>query len=178
MNIIFESHSTSVDNEGDLAAGHFDSPLSEVGEMQARALGKRRMNDDFDVIFCSDLQRSYRTAEIAFDRKFIITQDARLRECDYGKWNRDEKDRINKEKPLRIDMPYPGGESWTWAVSRVVDFLKELETSDYENVLIIGHRATQYGLEHYINGVPIREAVLAPWAYQPGWTYELANRKL
>lgn len=175
MKIIFESHATSLDNEEDLASGHYDSPLSEVGELQAKALGKRRKGEDFDVIFCSDLQRSYRTAEIAFDRKFIITQDARLRECNYGKWNHDEKERINKAKPLRIDNPYPNGESWTWAVSRVVDFLKELETNDYETVLIVGHRATQYGLEHYINGIPIREAVLAPWAYQPGWEYRLGS---
>lgn len=173
MKIIFESHSTSVDNEDDLAAGQYDSPLSEVGESQAKALGKRRRGEDFDVIFCSDLQRSYRTAEIAFGHKFIIIQDSRLRECDYGKWNHDEKQFVEKAKPLRIDTPYPNGESWTWAVNRMVDFLKELETSDYENVLIIGHRATQYGLEHYINNVPIREAVLASWAYQPGWEYQL-----
>lgn len=40
-------------------------------------------------------------------------------------------------------------------------------------VMVIGHRATQYGLEHWINDVPLKDAVTAPWTWQPGWTYRL-----
>jgi alpha-ribazole phosphatase/probable phosphoglycerate mutase len=40
-------------------------------------------------------------------------------------------------------------------------------------VLIIGHRATFYALEHLLNGVPLPEAVASPWAWQPGWTFDL-----
>jgi hypothetical protein len=39
--------------------------------------------------------------------------------------------------------------------------------------MIIGHRAAQYGLEHWIKGVAVTDAVTAPWKWQPGWTYEL-----
>ena len=36
-------------------------------------------------------------------------------------------------------------------------------------------RATFYALEHLVRGVPIELAMSAPWAWQPGWRYELAT---
>ncbi len=41
--------------------------------------------------------------------------------------------------------------------------------------MIIGHRATQYGLEHWISGLPMEMAITAPWQWQPGWTYHLTQ---
>jgi hypothetical protein len=63
--VVFESHATSLDNEAGLASGWFDVALSATGEEQARQLGSRRRNEDFAAVFCSDLVRSFRTAEIA-----------------------------------------------------------------------------------------------------------------
>ncbi len=42
-----------------------------------------------------------------------------------------------------------------------------------EKKLIIGHRATQYGLEYWINGKSLEEIVRAPFTWQLGWTYLL-----
>jgi len=174
MEIIFESHSTTLDNASGQAAGWYDVALSELGEQQAKQLGERRAGDYFDTIFCSDLQRSYLTAKLAFGDKFPIVQDARLRECNYGELNRAPKTTIDQMKSECIDTPYPGGESWRQAADRVQEFLKELQSREGLNrVLIVGHRATQYGLEAYCNGVSVREIALAPWQYQPGWLYEL-----
>lgn len=75
VTIIFESHSTSLDNENYLASGWNDVKLSPLGIKQAEALGRRRKNEQFEAIFCSDLQRSYKTAEIAFGKKFPIIKD-------------------------------------------------------------------------------------------------------
>lgn len=74
VTIVFESHSTSLDNENHLSSGWNDVELSKLGIQQAKDLGKRRMDEKFDAIFCSDLQRSYKTAEIAFGNKFPIIQ--------------------------------------------------------------------------------------------------------
>jgi alpha-ribazole phosphatase/probable phosphoglycerate mutase len=174
MEIIFESHSTTLDNESGQAAGWYDVALSEAGEQQAKQLGERRRAEHFDTIFCSDLQRSYLTAKLAFGDTTPIVQDARLRECNYGELNRAQKSLIDQMKPDCIDTPYPGGESWQQAADRVGEFLGELQKRpDLKRVLIIGHRATQYGLEVYCNGERVREIALAPWQYQPGWRYEL-----
>ena len=53
-------------------------------------------------------------------------------------------------------------------------FIVDLK-QDYQGktVMIIGHRATQYGLETLIKGIPLAEAVTAPWKGQPGWRYEV-----
>lgn len=82
--VVFESHSTSLDNKKHLSSGWNDIDLSPLGIQQARDLGERRKDEKFDAIFCSDLQRSYKTAEIAFRNKFPIIQDFRLKECNYG----------------------------------------------------------------------------------------------
>ena len=173
VTIIFESHSTTVDNEAHVSSGHADVALSDLGLTQSRELGERRGVEHFDAIFCSDLQRSYRTAALAFGDAFPILQDARLRECDYGDLTQHPSAEVDAEKSRRIEVPFPNGESYEDCVKRMKSFLDDLRRDyDGQRVMIIGHRATQYGLEHWINGVPIAEAVTAPWKWQPGWEYE------
>lgn len=175
VTIIFEAHGTTFDNENHVSSGHYDAALSPLGEKQARELGERYKNDHFDAIFCSDLQRSYKTAELAFhDRNFPIIQDARLRECDYGEWTRRPSEEVEPERGNRITEPFPKGESYEQTSTRMKNFLQDL-LKDYDDkrVMIIGHRATQYGLAHWIKKVPLKEAVTTPWKWQPGWTYTL-----
>lgn len=175
VTIVFESHGTTVDNETKRASGHSDVGLSALGEEQARQLGERHRDEEFDTIFCSDLQRSYRTAEIAFAGRAIpILKDARLRECNYGDFTGRSSEIIEKEKANCIVSPFPNGESYEQTTTRMKDFLKELlRNYDGKKVMIIGHRATQYGLEHLIKGVPVKDTVIAPWSWQPGWIYHL-----
>lgn len=176
VKIIFESHTTTKDNETKQASGHFDVELSELGIEQAKELGKRHMDENFDAIFCSDLQRSYKSAEIAFaDRDFNIIKDARLRECNYGDLTRHPSSEVEPAKAEHITEPFPNGESYEQCAVRMKSFLDELKNNyDGKKVMIIGHRATQYGLEHVINGVGVKEIVTAPWKWQPGWEYRLS----
>jgi len=179
LTIIFESHSTTFDNEQNLSSGHNDVELSELGIKQSHDLGERYANENFDAIFCSDLQRSYKTAEIAFaGRNFRIIKDKRLRECDYGDYTQKPSDFVHDEKPKRITEPFPNGESYEQAAERMKSFLEDIKKEyDGKKVMVIGHRATQYGLEHLIKGVSLSEVVIAPWKWQPGWTYELKQIK-
>jgi len=175
VTIIFESHGTTFDNEADLSSGIYDVALSPLGESQAVELGKRHQNDELATVFCSDLQRSYKTAELAFkERNISIIKDKRLRECDYGDYTRQP---YNQVKPMRgsyITQPFPNGQSYEQAAQLVKNFLLDL-LKDYDGkvVMVIGHRATQYGLDHWLKGVPLVDAVTAPWHWQPGWVYSL-----
>ncbi len=176
VKIIFETHSTSFDNEAHRSSGHYNAELSPLGEQQSRELGERYQDEHFNAIFCSDLQRAYRTAEIAFGDKFSIIKDARLRECDYGDFTRRPSEEVEAEKPKRIKEPFPNGESYEQASERMKSFLQDLlRDYDGKKVMIIGHRATQYGLEHWIKGLPLEQVIPAPWKWQPGWTYELKS---
>jgi broad specificity phosphatase PhoE len=173
--VLFETHATSLDNEAGLASGWFDVALSPTGEEQARMLGVRRRHDDFAAVFCSDLARASRTAEIAFtDRALPVIRDARLRECDYGTLTRRPTDEIEQRRGFHVATPFPDGESYQQVVTRVAAWLTELtSTHAGQTVLVIGHRATFYALEHLIKNIPLLEAMTSPWRWQPGWTYRV-----
>lgn len=173
MTLVFETHATSLDNEAGLASGWFDVALSAAGEEQARVLGARRRDDHLAAIFCSDLSRSFRTAEIAFaDLPVLIVRDARLRECDYGDLTRQPATEIEPRRVRHLVDPFPNGESYQQVVDRVSGWLSEVTPQfDATTVLVIGHRATFYALEHLFRGSTLHDAVTAPWTWQPGWTY-------
>jgi broad specificity phosphatase PhoE len=175
----YETHATSLDNEAGLASGHFDVALSPLGERQAAELGERYRNAPPSLVLTSDLQRAWRTAEIAFGNRVPILRDARLRECDYGELTRRPAREIDAVRLAAIDTPFPGGESYTQATMRVGACLADLHQAWPGGwVLLIGHRATHYALDHLLSGVPLAEAITAPFAWQPGWQYELHTKHL
>ncbi len=174
VTVIFEAHSTTTDNEARLASGHNDVELASSGIQQAHELGERYAAVHLDAIFCSDLQRSYKTAGIAFGDTYPIVIDARLRECDYGDLTQKPKELVDAEKSKRINVPFPNGESYEQCAERMKGFLQDLLAKyDGKTIMIVGHRATQYGLEHWITGSPLATVVTAPWTWQPGWQYQL-----
>ena len=177
--IIFEAHGTTSDNEAHLASGFNDVALSPLGETQARELGERYEGEHFDAIFCSDLLRSYKTAEIAFPhllgvQPLTIIKDSRLRECDYGDMTQSTSTLIDAEKPLRINTKFPNGESYTDTNARMKEFLDELSKNyDGKRVMIVGHRATQYALDYFLKNIPLEQSVSTPFKWQPGWEYNI-----
>ncbi len=174
VEVVFESHATTLDNEQNIASGHSDVDLSTAGVEQAKQLGERRKGEVFDAIFTSDLQRAYKTAKLAFGDKFPIYQDSRLRECNYGDFEHRPSPEIEAERFNRISVPFPNGESLQQRTDYMKSFLEELQRGyQGKRVLVIGHRATQYGLEHWITGKSLEELTQTPWHWQPGWTYTL-----
>lgn len=170
--LVFETHATSYDNEAGLASGHHDVDLSPLGERQAAALGLRYAVNQPSLVVASDLRRAWRTAEIAFGGRVAVRREARLRECDYGSLTRRPASEIAGRRVASIDTPFPGGESYTQTTARVAAWLAGLAAAWPGGwVLVIGHRATHYALEHLLNGRPLGDAVGASFAWQPGWRY-------
>lgn len=177
LNIFFESHGTTTDNEKHISSGWKDVELSDLGIRQAKELGERNKNSNFAVVYCSDLQRSYKTGEIAFfGRNIPIVHDARLNECNYGDLNGRPSSQVDPEKAKHVKVPFPNGESYEQTSKRMKAFLNDMwKKHQHQNILVIGHRATQYGLEHWIKGVPLAKVIIMPWKWQPGWKYEVGN---
>lgn len=161
-----------MDNEAGIASGHADAPLSPVGERQAAELAVRY--PDIREVWCSDLQRSYRTAEIAFGSRsdVIIHRDARLREVDFGAMTRSASQQIETNRGQYIATPYPDGESYLDVCRRVAAFLHDTPAAE----LLVGHRAIWYALEHLLKGRDLTQVVTAHWRWQPGWRYQGASR--
>jgi len=85
IELVFETHSITEDNELGRATGWLPGRLSPRGRELARELGLRRRDDGIAAVFSSDLRRAAETASLAFEDPAVpVLLDWRLRECDYG----------------------------------------------------------------------------------------------
>jgi 2,3-bisphosphoglycerate-dependent phosphoglycerate mutase len=175
IEVVFETHSISEDNENRVATGWNHGRLSERGRGLAKQLGTRRWNDNLAAVFTSDLGRAVETASLAFEGSAIpILHDWRLRECDYGEWNGRPSEQIHGERTNFLDSPYPGGESWRQATDRVGSFFADLPPRWAGlRVLLIGHIATRWGCDRFLRGIPLEDLIAEQFVWQEGWEYRL-----
>jgi broad specificity phosphatase PhoE len=168
VEIAFEFHSTSTDNEAGVASGWSDPPLSEAGRERAKELGERRRGERIDAVFCSDLRRAVETAELAFGERVPVHSDRRLREYDYGIMTRAPVEQMHAERPARIETPFPEGESLRDVATRVGEFLDDLARDwDGKRVVLIGHGATKLALDHLLGGMTLKDAAGQAFTWQP-----------
>jgi len=157
MKIYFAAHATTTDNEVGLASGWKDVELSEVGVRQAKESGEKFQDIAIDLICCSDLKRAVDTVTIAFGDRLPVVIDQRLRETNYGDLNGAPKEELDVVRPREI---FPNGESDEQAVERVQSFYRELkEKYADKTILVVGHRATQWGLDIMIGKKTLEECV-------------------
>jgi broad specificity phosphatase PhoE len=178
IELVFETHSISTDNERGIASGWLDGALSRRGRELAHELGRRRSADGLAAVFISDLGRAVETAELAFGGSGLpIYRDARLRECNYGELNGLPADLVRSEQAAHLEEPFLDGESYADVVERVRSFLYDLAHAwDGSRVLVIGHSATRWSLDHLLDGVPLADVVGAPFVWQEGWEYTVGDR--
>lgn len=173
MKIYFIAHSTSKDNESGIASGWKDVELSDLGIQQSEKLGERFKDIKLDLICCSDLKRAVDTVQIAFKNTLPVILDKRLREINYGDFDGKSSKIINNIKKDKIKKPFPNGESYEQAIRRIQEFYKELkEKYADKTILVVGHRATQYGLDTLV-GKTLKECLSVPFKWQPCWEYNL-----
>jgi alpha-ribazole phosphatase/probable phosphoglycerate mutase len=174
LTVYYSPHASSIDNEAGRASGHADVPLSALGQQQAAQRGVDYAEIALDAVFCSDLQRAYTTAQIAFSARGLpILPDARLREFDYGDMTQVSPDDLHLEQ--RITEPFPNGESVTDAMRRMGDWLRDaMRDYDGKTILVIGHRATRNALEYWSGDASLENIISAHWEWRdvPIWRYE------
>jgi alpha-ribazole phosphatase/probable phosphoglycerate mutase len=84
------------------------------------------------------------------------------------------KEEFESTKNNYITKPYPSGESYRDVADRTKEFLNEIsESYDNKRVMIVGHNATYYALEHIVNGVPLEELVNKKFEWQPEWQFKM-----
>ena len=171
LELIYETHSTTTDNESGHATGWLPGELSEEGRAQAVELGARRR--DADAVFSSDLGRALETVAIAFGGSELpVFYDWRLRECDYGALNGAPAAELEVAK--HVDVPFPGGESYRDVVARVERFLDDVRRGwDGKRVVAVSHAAPRWALQHLLDGAALEELVGARFDWQPGWTFRV-----
>jgi broad specificity phosphatase PhoE len=155
--IVFETHSISEDNERGLATGWLPGRLSAQGREAARKLGGRRRDDGLSAVFTSDLGRAVETAELAFGSTGLpILHDWRLRECDYGDLNSARREDVPAERRALVRYGVSRWRDWRQAVHRAAGLLLDVPTRwDDKKVIIIGHVAIKWALDHTLRGVEL-----------------------
>jgi broad specificity phosphatase PhoE len=140
LELIYETLDDPADTNGWLPG-----ELSDAAKDQALELGERHR--DLDAVFSSDLGRALETVAIAFfDADIPIFHDWRLRECDYGVLSGAPSDELEPEKHLEV--PFPGGESYTDVLARVESFVDDLRRGwDGKRVLLVSHAAPLRALQ-------------------------------
>jgi broad specificity phosphatase PhoE len=175
--ITYFVHGTTTDNQNHLATGWLPGELSASGREQAIKLSEQVADKQFDVVFCSDLQRAIDSARLGFGGKYQIIQDERLRECNYGDMNGEPhtfKDSMEKF----VNTPFPNGESYKDVERRMADFLSFLKQDhDGKHIAIVAHQAPQLALDVLLKGRTWQQAIDEDWrkvkAWQPGWEYKI-----
>lgn len=142
-----------------------DIPLSEMGLIQAEAIGKRLKNEKIDLFFSSSLTRAFQTADaIAKHHKKKVIKQKEFVEISFGKWEGLRIDEI-KERYLDVykiwkDTPniarVPGAESLIEIRERSFPKLMEILNSNKDkNILIVSHGITIKVLIATIMGIDL-----------------------
>ena len=160
MKIWIARHGQTDLNHAKRMQGRTDAPLNEKGIEQAKQSRLNIGDVHFDAVYASPLQRAQRTGSIIgnVDIKDIIV-DERLIETNFGKY---EKCKYYLMVPAMTGywmfpkiFPVPATvESIDSMKRRAASFLSELETKDYENVLVACHGGIMRALCGYLDEAP------------------------
>jgi len=176
IKITYFPHGTIKDNEKKINSGWSDVELSELGLQQAVNLKDKIRDKHFDVVFCSDLKRAVNSAKLIFGDEIETIPDARLRECNYGKYNAGPSKIVEPMQEENIIKKFSEGESYEDVKVRIGDFLNFLkENYDGKQVAIVAHKAPQLALDVLLKNKTWEQAFAEDWrktkAWQPGWEY-------
>ncbi|EDS77809.1 phosphoglycerate mutase family protein [Clostridium botulinum C str. Eklund] len=143
--------------------GWKNSPLTELGISQAKALSERLKNIEIDVIYSSPIERAYKTAEIVKGNKDIeIIKHDGLKEFNYGDWEGLTIDEIERNPMYSQELdnlfnnpneykPF-GGETYNKLIERIDITMNEiLKKNKDKKILIVTHGMTLKVLLHYFN---------------------------
>lgn len=180
MIITYFVHGTTTDNEQNISSGWYDVGLSELGVRQSIELKNYIKDKKFDVVFCSDLKRAVDSANLTFSGLVPVIPDARLRECNYGKYNAQPSSIVEPMQEKAISERFPEGESYEDVKTRMSDFLNFLKSNYAEkSIAIVAHKAPQLALDVLLKGKTWEEAFSQDWrkskSWKPFWEYECST---
>ena len=163
--VYFTRHGETVWNVENKICGMTDSPLTERGRAQARALGQKVKAGGYaiDEILYSPLSRAADTAKAIADATGIPARcEPRLREQCFGKYEgtprNGEKFRISK---TCFADRYDGGESMLQLAQRIYNLLDELRDQPDKTYLLVAHNGIARVVESYFHDMTNEEYALA-----------------
>ena len=157
-------HGNTENNKKGIIMGQIDTPLTDEGLKDARALSRYLKKFKFDAIFSSDLGRAFITAYIISDTanmKSKLHRARELREINFGIYANYSKDLMKKKCPQYkkdMDFVFPQGESFNGMQKRVVSFVKRLEKKyPKKTLLLVTHAGALRAIKCHFNNWDLAE---------------------
>lgn len=150
MKLWLVRHGETAANLAGLYSGHAPTPLTERGIRQAQTLGKRLQAVPFQRVFCSELERTQRTASLLLgERNLPLESRAELNEMFFGDWEmRHHRDLQHEDAENYAawcaDWQHAAptnGEGFQAFAERVSGFTTTLsQYRELNHLLIVGHQ--------------------------------------
>lgn len=140
--------------------GHADPPLSDFGQRQAKA-AKDTLEIEFDAIVASDLERAFRTAELATGELQHVARHVDFRERHAGEWEGMTRAELEERWPnwQTTEWRPEGFEDDVAVLARVLPALERLVDSvpSGSRILLVTHGGVIRALDrhHQMDPVPI-----------------------
>lgn len=172
MEIWLIRHGTTSANLEGRFQGRLDYPLNAQGRLEADLLARRLSLAGLELLFSSDLQRAWETAQIiARETKLQPFKVTLLRECSWGAaegMTRTEINLLYRNLPVekqRIKAGDFGGESERKLLARARFFLKKLKQNcpGANRVALVSHGRFINALLAAALGLKARQ----PWPFAP-----------
>lgn len=189
LNIYVIRHGETEWNTEKRMQGRLDSDLTERGINDARLLGERLRDIDFQRIISSPSNRTMKTAQLVKgDRPILIQADERLMEIDLGDWQGKIDADIEKSYPEQFHAFWNepaayesvGGESFLDVKKRLSEFLLDLKsTTPSGNVLVVTHGVVIKALYLLCRNTPVAELWDSPFIHGTSLTIvRIQNEKM
>ena len=162
--VIFIRHGETLWNIEEREMGHLDSPLSDLGERQAKAIANRLNGVSFAHLFSSDLGRAIQTATYISEKTgHKIETDIELRERNMGIFQGYTRSEMKKHFPVewnqynsenKFEYVIPSGESQRQRLERSIRVMNRLADSHPdEAIVVVSHGGILRGFFEFVVGL-------------------------
>ena len=174
--IILTRHGQTLWNVEGRVQGSLDSPLTEMGILQARSLAVRLRDEGIQYIYSSDSLRAMETAEEIRSEVGLasIFTDPALREFSFGEWEGRIWQEVREAYPdiftIWDSEPHlvttPGGENMELVLERAWAFLQKIiNIHSGATICLVTHGLTLKLLVTKALGFEINEWIKTPWQH-------------
>ena len=160
--VYFTRHGQTVWNVENKICGATDIALTELGHEQARALGKKILDEGLciDEVLYSPLARARDTAlEIAGITGIPVREEMRLKEQNFGKYEATPRNGAEFQEAKRSFINhFEGGETMLHLAQRIYNLLDEIRAESGEKTyLLVAHNGIARVVHSYFHDMENEE---------------------
>jgi broad specificity phosphatase PhoE len=161
--VYFVRHGECVANvNGVIAGGGDDSPLTELGKIQAKETAQNLKDIQFDFVVSSPMSRAYDTAVIITE-ELHIAADSIMKKAEFTERNVGEFTGKPKEEYFAFEAAGgEAGETTSEMQERVREGLNWLGEQEFHNALVATHNGTVRMIQTVLEDLPAKEFARFP----------------